>query len=117
MSTEVQATPTVDEAKTEWRSGRLQWSNQAEHKLKQELNATALAKCRDRTSAFHECSKEHGYGHMLMVVFKCREQNHALNECLHEYTSKEALEALKAAKVSDIPVVIKEVPRKKYFEQ
>ncbi|ETV74036.1 hypothetical protein H257_11348 [Aphanomyces astaci] len=111
MSTE--ATPTVDEAKTEWRSGRLQWSNQAEHKLKQELNATALAKCRDRTSAFHECSKEHG----LMVVFKCREQNHALNECLHEYTSKEALEALKAAKVNDIPVVIKEVPRKKYFEQ
>ncbi|RHZ04016.1 hypothetical protein DYB37_010308 [Aphanomyces astaci] len=63
------------------------------------------------------CWAARSFAQRLMVVFKCREQNHALNECLHEYTSKEALEALKAAKVSDIPVVIKEVPRKKYFEQ
>ncbi|CAK4702728.1 hypothetical protein LEN26_009033 [Aphanomyces euteiches] len=105
--------PTVDEAKTEWRSERLQWSNQAENKLKQELNAIALQKCREYTSAFVECSKENG----MMVVFKCREQNRVLNECLHQYTNKEALEALRAEKLNEIPVVVKEVPRKKYFEQ
>ncbi|KAF0694486.1 Aste57867_14654 [Aphanomyces stellatus] len=113
MSDEKKQVPTIDEAKTEWRTGRLTWSNQAENKVKQELNAIALANCRDKTAAFVECSKEHG----MMVVFKCREQNRILNECLHEYTSKEALEALKANKMNEIPVVVKQVPVKKYFEQ
>ncbi|RHY24822.1 hypothetical protein DYB32_009409 [Aphanomyces invadans] len=67
--------------------------------------------CMDATVTMTWCIRR------LMVVFKCREQNHALNECLHQYTNKEALEALKAKKVNEIPVVVKEVPRKKYFEQ
>ncbi|DAZ95528.1 TPA: hypothetical protein N0F65_005220 [Lagenidium giganteum] len=72
-------------AKEHFRSSRLQWSNQAEHRLRQELNDIAIAKCRDVTEKFAQCAKDEG----LMVVFRCRELNADMNNCLREYTNNE----------------------------
>ncbi|KAL4086654.1 hypothetical protein PRIC1_013716 [Phytophthora ramorum] len=75
-------------AKNKFRSSRLSWSNQAEHKLRQELSDIAIAKCRSVSEKFAECAKANG----LMVVFKCRENNRELNACLHQYTNAEQFE-------------------------
>ncbi|CAI5725519.1 unnamed protein product [Hyaloperonospora brassicae] len=75
-------------AKTQFRSSRLSWSNQAEHKLKQELSDIAIAKCRSVAEQFAECSKANG----LMMVFRCRDHNRALNACLKQYTNDEEFE-------------------------
>ncbi|ETI47379.1 hypothetical protein F441_08371 [Phytophthora nicotianae CJ01A1] len=75
-------------AKAKFRSSRLSWSNQAEHKLKQELSDIAIAKCRSVSEKFAECAKANG----LMVAFKCRDHNKALNACLHQYTNDEQFE-------------------------
>ena len=73
------------------RQSRLQWTNQAEHTLRKELNDIALQKCRDRVENFVECSREVG----LLVVFKCREQNADMNKCLRQYTNDEAFHDFK----------------------
>ncbi|KAJ0407348.1 hypothetical protein P43SY_004776 [Pythium insidiosum] len=78
-------------AKERFRASRLQWSNQAEHRLRQELNDIAIAKCRHVTEQFASCAREQG----LMVVFRCREQNKAMNDCLHQYTNPEQFAAYK----------------------
>lgn len=75
-------------AKASFRSSRLSWSNQAEHKLRQELSDIAIAKCRDVSEKFAECAKANGF----KVVFKCRDHNKALNECLHQFTNDEQFE-------------------------
>ncbi|OQR93864.1 hypothetical protein THRCLA_08325 [Thraustotheca clavata] len=102
MTNSMEATPSREDQKAEWRGSRLQWSNQAEHKLHQELNTIALKKCYDKTKAFVDCSHEHG----LLVVFKCRQQNADLNACLHEYTNPEAYEKFKASKTEALPLVV-----------
>lgn len=56
-----------------------------EHRLRQELNDIAIAKCHDVISKFAECAKEQG----LMVVFRCRQHNREMNDCLHQYTNDE----------------------------
>ncbi|CEG47421.1 uncharacterized protein PHALS_04296 [Plasmopara halstedii] len=43
-------------AKAKFRSSRLSWSNQAEHKLKQELSDIAIAKCRSVSEQFANSS-------------------------------------------------------------
>ncbi|KAK1938044.1 COX assembly mitochondrial [Phytophthora citrophthora] len=75
-------------AKAKFRSSRLSWSNQAEHKLKQELSDIAISKCHSVAEKFAECAKANG----LMVVFKCRDHNKAFNACLHQYTNDEQFE-------------------------
>ncbi|TDH68279.1 hypothetical protein CCR75_004475 [Bremia lactucae] len=75
-------------AKAAFRSSRLSWSNQAEHKLKQQLSDIAIAKCRSVSEQFADCARANGF----MIIFKCREQNKALNACLHQYTNDEQFE-------------------------
>ncbi|CAI5745763.1 unnamed protein product [Peronospora destructor] len=75
-------------AKAQFRSSRLSWSNQAEHKLKQELSDIAIAKCHSVAEKFAKCAKANG----LMVVFKCQDHNKALNACLHQHTNDEQFE-------------------------
>ncbi|TMW56918.1 hypothetical protein Poli38472_002843 [Pythium oligandrum] len=85
-------------AKERFRSSRLSWSNQAEHKLRQELNDIAIAKCRDTTEKFAVCARESG----LMVIFRCREQNKAMNDCLHQYTNDEQFRVYKEKREKEI---------------
>ncbi|TYZ62439.1 hypothetical protein PybrP1_008681 [[Pythium] brassicae (nom. inval.)] len=85
-------------AKEHFRSSRLSWSNQAEHKLRQELNDIAIAKCRDVTASFAACAQEQG----LLVVFKCRALNKAMNDCLHQFTSDEQFQAYRDKRSKDV---------------
>ncbi|KAI9905800.1 hypothetical protein PsorP6_014331 [Peronosclerospora sorghi] len=75
-------------AKAHFRASRLSWSNQAEHKLRQELSDIAIAKCRSVAQEFAACAKTHG----LLVVLKCRDANRAYNACLHQYTNDDEFE-------------------------
>ncbi|POM71809.1 Alpha-N-acetylglucosaminidase (NAGLU) [Phytophthora palmivora] len=86
-------------AKAKFRSSRLSWSNQAEHKLKQELSDIAISKCHSVAEKFAECAKANG----LMVVFKCRDHNKALNACLHQYTNDEQFEIYRQKREKEIP--------------